>query len=170
LCVVRVSFSCTINSLSYFSRTNVNAIPLMFNSSSGWWYYERVTLARHEGPSTDPDSRDNFVSANPGELRKKTYLYPLCSTPETDLADFGEGIGIYFYTLRILAIVFCVAGILSLPNMFFFASSQWDAQKDVRYHFLQASALCSRQIWKVCNRTGLISQAKSCSPTTFYIF
>jgi hypothetical protein len=125
-------------------------LPLLSISSSGWWYFERYTLARHEGLSTDPNSRDHFVSANPGELHKKTFLYPLCSTPETDLADFGEGIGIYFYTLRMLAIVFCVAGILSLPNILFFASTEWDTQKDNRFHLLQASALCSVQVWKVC--------------------
>jgi hypothetical protein len=117
--------------------------------SSGWWYYERYTLARHEGRSTDPDTRDYFVSANPGELNKPTYLYPLCATPENDLADFGEGIGIYFYTLRMLAIIFAVAGILSLPNILFFASTQWDAQKDSRFHLLQGSAICSDQIWRV---------------------
>jgi hypothetical protein len=125
---------------------------------SGWWYYERYTLARHEGKSTrnsddnDNDGHDYYVSANRGELNKKTYLYPILDTSENDLADFGEGIGIYFYTLRVLSIIFFIAGLLSVPNILFFASAEWNPMQEFsKYRFLQASAVCTNHEWKVSN-------------------
>jgi hypothetical protein len=61
-----------------------------------WAYFEHSTLPRY---FMDDDTDNTFRFAEPGEKEKITKLYPL-STPETDLADFGVGVGVYFFTLR----------------------------------------------------------------------
>jgi hypothetical protein len=145
----------------------------------GWWYFEHYTLPRYLGnqqpeqcrpsPSADDNSRSNsitnstnidgptttdqrlMVSATRGDHRAETYLYPVWTTAETDLAGFGDDIGIYFFTLRMLSIIFVVAGLMSMPNILFFASAEWDPHQKYteRWRLLEASAVCTDQIWKV---------------------
>lgn len=139
---------------------------------AGWWYYEHYTLPRYVGvrhgnqqeqfrqnPSADGSSSDNvdgtgqnlMVSAARGDHTTETYLYPVLSTAETDLADFGDDIGIYFFTLRMLSIIFFVAGLMSMPNILFFASTEWDPLQKYteRWRLLETSAVCTDHSWRV---------------------
>jgi Cytosolic domain of 10TM putative phosphate transporter len=136
------------------------------NLHRGWYYYEHYTLARHEGKldsalssaggvkdkdKSSESSDVNFVRANRGEQDMKTYLYPVMETPETDLADFGQGIGIYFYSLRMLSVLLFMAGIMSIPNLIFFSSTEWNPNFEFDYfHILRTSAVCTTQPWKAC--------------------
>ena len=69
--------------------------------------------------------RDLRQKAEPGECDRPTRLYPVRGTAEADLADFGVGVGVYFFTLRALAAVMLVAGLVSAPNLHYFASAAW---------------------------------------------
>jgi hypothetical protein len=119
------------------------------NLDDAWAYFEHSTLARYHIHGTD-DS-DKFLKAEPGEKDKQTKLYPVFSTPEKDLADFGIGVGVYFWTLRCLAIIMFVAGILSFPNLWYFWSSDYNATQEFSdYEILRTSAVCTDQVWKAC--------------------
>lgn len=56
-----------------------------------WSLFEHVTLARHFVP--EEGAVDVNRKAEAGEAEKKTYLYSVLNTPESDLGDFGVGVG-----------------------------------------------------------------------------
>lgn len=56
-----------------------------------WAYFEHVTLARHFKP--DECAVDVNRKAEVGEDEAPTKLYSVLGTPESDLGDFGIGVG-----------------------------------------------------------------------------
>jgi hypothetical protein len=133
-----------------------------------WAFYEHVTLQRYVVEKTDVDrstvdNKQNPLSsaiiagdrqldaAKPGEQALKTKLYPIFSTPLSQLGDFGLGFGIYFATLRYFALLALLGGLLSVPNIVFFASSEYDAlgQEGVP-PLLHGSAICTDRTWVPC--------------------
>jgi hypothetical protein len=113
-----------------------------------WAYFEHSTLARYHIQNNDDDQ---FLKAEPGESKKPTRLYPVLSTPEKDLADFGVGAGIYFWTLRMLSIILFIAGLMSSPNFLYFWSEDYNSvEEHSKYEVLRSSAICTDQPWKAC--------------------
>jgi hypothetical protein len=69
------------------------------------------------------------------------------------LGDFGLGIGLYFSTLRAIAIITLLAGLINIPNIIYFSSSEYlpSANKpdDLPVGVL-GSAICFNQSWVPC--------------------
>jgi hypothetical protein len=92
-----------------------------------------------------------MTAAQPGESHFPTKLYPLLSTPLSQLGDFGLGFGIYFATIKAYAILVLLGGILSIPNIYYFASSDYNhgPQEGVPT-LLKGSAICTNRSWVPC--------------------
>jgi len=89
--------------------------------------------------------------AEPGESYYKTKLYPIISTPLSQLGDFGLGFGLYFATIRAYALLALLGGILSIPNIMYFASSEYDYnQQEGVPTLLKGSAICTNRTWVPC--------------------
>lgn len=159
--------------------------------AKAWAYFEHVTLERHhvnndQDKDQDQDDKDKGEGADqpkkrgqkivgkfhkgdrrleiaePGENQMPTELYSPVTTPLSQMGDFGLGYGIYFSTLRSYAFLCLFAGLLNLPNFFFFASSDYNGdsdQSDVVSFMLRGSAICTGTF--VCPLQEL------CVPTSF---
>jgi len=113
-----------------------------------WEYFEHVTLPRYV---VDLDAKDvkgmvgrccermslfnrKLEKAEPGELYLQSRLYDVFFTPQSQMGDFGLGFGLYFSTLRAVAFVTFVAGLVSIPNMMYFMGSEYsNNQQDVNF-------------------------------------
>ncbi len=104
-----------------------------------WAYFEHVSLDRYileDKPRIKKNICRRIIrkfqkadkrleKAEPGESDVKTALYSPIFTPHTQLGDFGLGIGLYFSTLRAIAIVTFVLGLVSVYNIHYFASDEY---------------------------------------------
>mmetsp|Transcript_3284 Transcript_3284/g.4907 ORF Transcript_3284/g.4907 Transcript_3284/m.4907 type:complete len:957 (+) Transcript_3284:29-2899(+) len=134
---------------------------------AAWAYFEHFALPRHhlegtaqyESGSSRWDSfnerrnkKDLLVKADYGESSVKTQMYHPLNTPEKELSDFGLGIGLYFWTLRIFSVIFFLAGLLSIPNMLYFQSDEYDnsTERDSLGFGIQLSAACTDAEWVPC--------------------
>lgn len=132
-----------------------------------WAYFEHSTLPRHLPKGNFQNSlttstgasfrvrntKDILQKAEYGERQAKTQLYSAFWTPESELGDFGLSVGIYFWTLRVLAFICLIAGLVQIPNMIFFAQdfqSFDDTQEVSTESGLQGSAVCSDSSWVAC--------------------
>ena len=113
--------------------------------------FEHVALPRYV---VDPECH-GLDSAEPGEKHLPTRLYnPFC-TPHRQLGDWGIGIGLYFTTLRALGILTFFAGLLSLPNILYFASDDYSEGQDGVRTVVRGSAICSNTSWVPCTTCTL---------------
>uniref|UniRef100_A0A7S4VQZ8 CSC1/OSCA1-like cytosolic domain-containing protein n=1 Tax=Ditylum brightwellii TaxID=49249 RepID=A0A7S4VQZ8_9STRA len=87
-----------------------------------WCYYEHMTLPRYREDETRVAGQAP-ERALPGE--SNTELYGVWSTPTHWLKDFGIGVGLYFTTLKLMAVIFFLAGCISIPNIMFYASDEY---------------------------------------------
>lgn len=118
--------------------------------SKAWAYYEHFTLARYLVDQ-------GHQRAEPGDTRE-SRLYNPFTTPESTLNEWGLGVGVYFSTLRIMAIMLVVLGLINIPNIIFFQSDEYsDGQEGVSFT-LTGSAICTRGTWQAC---------PSCDPDDF---
>lgn len=121
---------------------------------AAWAYFEHVTLARHFLPESSAHTKDYLRKAEPGERDRPTRLYPLLGTREADLADFGVGVGVYFFTLRSLCIIMLLGGIINIPNLIYFGSDAYNGVHEDTGHWggapLRMSAICSNSTWVAC--------------------
>jgi len=131
-----------------------------------WAHFEHSALPRHFIKDNDSNVRGNFlarlndkdklVKAEHGERDVKTQLYNVFTTPERDLGDFGLGIGIYFWTLKMLVAICFVAGCISIPNILYFESDEYDSSdrdssdRSLINFALQGSAVCRDTEWVLC--------------------
>ncbi|KAL9181404.1 hypothetical protein ACHAXT_010209 [Thalassiosira profunda] len=88
--------------------------------------------------------------AEPGETQLPTRLYSPLFTPLTQLGDFGIGVGLYFTTLRAVAVIALIAGCINLPNIFYFASEEYSKGQPGVITLLKGSAICTDQVWVPC--------------------
>lgn len=129
---------------------------------AAWAYFEHITLPRYFAKNEDEDEeheqsrglrrkRDVMERAEPGETEHATRLYPVWSTPSHQLADLGIGVGIYFQTLRAVSFIVLIGGIISIPNILYFGSTEYTAneQDNIRPVF-QGSAMCTDYDWVAC--------------------
>eukprot|EP00592_Proboscia_alata_P008819 CAMPEP_0194364480 /NCGR_PEP_ID=MMETSP0174-20130528/12400_1 /TAXON_ID=216777 /ORGANISM="Proboscia alata, Strain PI-D3" /LENGTH=923 /DNA_ID=CAMNT_0039138535 /DNA_START=73 /DNA_END=2844 /DNA_ORIENTATION=+ len=124
---------------------------------SSWAQFEHVALGRYITNGNSGNMWDARERAEPGETSFKTKLYPLWST-EHDLADWGVGVGLYFQNLRMFAIICFVAGLISIPNMIYYASDEYDAPfnaTDFREVAHDTSQVCTRTRWVACPSCNL---------------
>lgn len=135
--------------LSRFSWYYPKAAQGHASLDDAWAYFEHFTLSRYH--DQDQNKKDQFYKAEPGEQEMPTKLYPVLATPEKDLADFGVGVGVYFLTLRAMAIIMFLAGLIAVPNLWYFGSDEYNSSHEFsRYQVLRSSAICTDQQWKPC--------------------
>ena len=119
---------------------------------TGWDYFEHVTLPRR---FCDEQGIANggYEKAPKGEMERPTALYPI-STPQEELADFGIGVGMYFTTLRALAVMCIIAGAINIPVMMHFASEDYSTnQEDLAWAY-KFSAVCEEHEYVPCPDCG----------------
>lgn len=140
----------------------------------GWAFFEHQALARYlVQPEDEIERKKNifvrgfraifcsrhkkFDRAEPGEDDDPSRLYPIW-LPHKQLGDFGLGIGLYFSTLRALIFVTFICGCISMYNILYFASDEYDsgrasnvsAKITISNIYLLGSALCSSLEWVPC--------------------
>jgi len=133
----------------------------------GWAFFEHQALYRYtisEGYDMDKPKKSlctrlfrslflnknkKYDRAEPGEDEVPSRLYKF-STPHDQLGDFGLGIGLYFSSLRILIVISLICGFISLPNMLYFASDEYDSNKGDRAVLTPGSAVCTSVDWVAC--------------------
>lgn len=91
---------------------------------------DETCLSKTCGISFCDSKRRNKLE--PGLNKPEAELYSVWDTREDDLGDFGQGVGMYFKTLRYVAIVLCVVFIINIPSMSYFANNygQWPSYPD----------------------------------------
>ena len=122
---------------------------------SAWSYFEHFVLPRYNVKMEDlskservsistsrlaffttnrfsRNKRDEFERSEPGS-KNETRLYPVWGTGSVDLADFGMGVGLYFFLLKALALIMLVAGCINIPRMLYYSSEDYvdDAQASI---------------------------------------
>ena len=116
--------------------------------SKAYAYYEHITLPRHFAGVARADHV--LRRAEPGESSQPTELYSPFKTPNTSFVEWGIGVDLYFSTLRIMALVLFVAGLIHLPNLIFYRSQEYSVDsKDVPWS-LRGSAVCTTTEWVAC--------------------
>lgn len=139
--------------------------PNVPSLDKAWVFFEHVTLPRYlvdsnsrgggqETENVFKGGERQLNMAEPGEADLPTKLYPVFSTPLSQLGDFGLGFGIYFSTIRAYAALAFLCGLLSLPNIIYFASEeyspdQFGVQTGVPT-LLKGSAICTNRRWVPC--------------------
>jgi len=112
-----------------------------------WAFYEHITLARYL-----VNNEKKWVRAQPGEHEEETELYSVFSTPETNLNEWGIGVGLYFATVRIAGFIFLFFGLINIYGIHFYNSTEYSPtpSTDLPRLLLQGSAICTSQEWHVC--------------------
>uniref|UniRef100_A0A7S4IST2 Uncharacterized protein n=1 Tax=Odontella aurita TaxID=265563 RepID=A0A7S4IST2_9STRA len=116
--------------------------------SKAWTYYEHVTLARRL-----LTCGDGYRRAEPGDTAQ-TALYSLLKTPESALSEWGIGVALYFSTVRVMAGILLVAGVINIAMIIYYAGDRYDSggSKDELYMvLLRGTAICTDQEWVVCD-------------------
>lgn len=88
--------------------------------------------------------------AEPGEKYLSTKLYDPLWTPTTQLGDFGLGFGLYFATLKALAVLTFVAGLINIPNFIYFSSDEYSGNQGGVPSLIKGSAICTSTQWVLC--------------------
>lgn len=124
--------------------------------SKAWAYYEHITLARH---FTGIQTADYAMErAEPGQVDDPdngitTELYSPWKTPESALNQWGLGVGSYFTTLRAMAFIMLVVGLINISNIYYYSSfdySQSRADTSLA-KTLWGSTICTDKIWVACS-------------------
>ena len=139
------------NPSSKVDRTeeNQDSLPSL---DKAWEYFEHFVLPRCLVPSPEDEGK-GYDRADIGEYKKPTMLYPIWSTPLRDMGDFGVGVGLYFNTLRFLAIITFIAGCINIPIMTYFRSDSYVGEmttKAIEASGLIGSAVCVNTSWEIC--------------------
>lgn len=128
----------------------------------GWAYFEHVVLPRYiinSGKGQDAAGsccdriklmNAKLEKAEPGEMHLNSRLYDPIFTPLSQMGDFGLGFGLYFATLRAVGIVTFVAGLVSLPNILYFGSSEYSNGQEGVHWALKGSAVCTNMEYVPC--------------------
>jgi hypothetical protein len=122
----------------------------------GWEFFEHFILPRCVDNKNATGGKYNKVE--PGSTQE-SKLYPVFGTPIADMGDFGIGVGMYYNTLRFLAIMCFLAGCINIPTVTYFAS-KYETESDnalylttvdkVKNFALKSSAMCNSISWELC--------------------
>ena len=78
-------------------------------------------------------------------------MYNTLATPSSELGKFGIGIGLYFTTLQIIGIIALFAGIINIPLISYYDSSDYRGDTGKPSNLLLAgSAICTNSSWVAC--------------------
>ena len=114
-----------------------------------WAYFEHFTLPRYK--VAESATMGDLVRAEPGEHGVDTNFYPIWGTSESDLADFGIAVGVYFFTLKVLAVLMFIAAAINIPAMNYYRSNSYNAgNAGINRWSLQSSAICTDTSWAAC--------------------
>lgn len=128
----------------------------------GWAYFEHSVLPRcivrdEKGQEENRSFihrirllNSKLEKAEPGERHLNTKLYDPIFTPLSQMGDFGLGFGLYFATLRAVGIVTFIAGLVSLPNILYFRSSDYSNRQEGVHWALKGSAVCTNLQYVPC--------------------
>lgn len=140
-----------------FARTSTSK-P---NLKKAWAYFEHVALDRYIVQEKETTTKKNVCHrmvrkfqkadkkldrAEPGENDFKTRLYSPIYTPHKQLGDFGLGIGLYFSTLRAIALITFLLGLVSVYNINYFASDSYMPEINrtlIETSLIRGSAVCT---------------------------
>ena len=129
----------------YFPRKGTPNAPSL---SKAYAYYEHIALPRHFA-SGDQIADHIMRRAEPGETEKTELYHPLM-TSSSNFIEWGIGVDLYFSTLRIMAVVLFLAGLLHLPNQIFYRNAYNPEPKDINGISLLGSAVCTSSEWVAC--------------------
>jgi len=141
----------------------------------GWSFYDHITLARHFKPDPNNESDDgknqlvrsepgnpedyhfgdseDYNSSNPEGFYCKTQLYSWWKTRGSSLDDFGIGVGLYFNSMKFMAMALLLSYLASLPNVFYYYSEEYGGTENHQEGLglsLKGSAICDNTIWVAC--------------------
>jgi hypothetical protein len=134
---------------------NDTSKPTKPDLDKGWEFFEHFVLPRCIDNTNKTGGKYNKVE--PGSTQD-SKLYPVFGTPIADMGDFGIGVGMYYNTLRFLAIMCFLAGCINIPTMSYF-SSKYETKSDnalysivneVKNFALKSSAMCGSASWELC--------------------
>lgn len=126
----------------YFPRKDIPGAPSL---QKAWAYFEHVTLPRHF--TGEKSAGAVLRRAEPGE-QGDTELYHAMRTSQANLIEFGTGIDLYFQTCALLCLMFFLAGLVNIPNIYYYAAN-YSGEKH-RGWALEGSAVCTQTYWAVC--------------------
>lgn len=122
--------------------------------AKAWAYFEHFTLRRYITEEDRDDLRlgrgKELNMADPGDGIFRTKLYSPISTPLSQMSDFGLDMGLYFFTLRTLAVMTFVAGLINIPNLIYFSGGSYSSGQNDLNFLLQGSAVCPSYEWVPC--------------------
>eukprot|EP00588_Corethron_pennatum_P026733 CAMPEP_0194316542 /NCGR_PEP_ID=MMETSP0171-20130528/13352_1 /TAXON_ID=218684 /ORGANISM="Corethron pennatum, Strain L29A3" /LENGTH=199 /DNA_ID=CAMNT_0039072829 /DNA_START=32 /DNA_END=628 /DNA_ORIENTATION=+ len=89
-----------------------------------WAFYEHFTLPRY---IVNPNNPNSFKRARPGQFYEEgTELYPVSYTKLVHISEFGQATALYFLTVKTLAIITGVGGIINLcPDIFYLSKNYY---------------------------------------------
>lgn len=131
----------------YFPRAGDPSAPSL---SKAYAYFEHITLPRHFAGENVADQV--LRRAEPGESTEETELYNPFMTSTASFIEWGIGVDLYFSSLRALGVLLLLAGIMNLPAMRYYASSDYSINKQdsLNSTTLIGSAICTTVEWVVC--------------------
>jgi hypothetical protein len=131
------------------TRTHIFSLVSPFVHQA-YAYYEHITLPRRF--VGDQQGGHVLRRAEPGENEALTELYSPLLTPSSSFIEWGVGIDLYFSTVRIMSMVLLVAGLINIPLIAYYRSSDYSANGQGSLYFsLQGSAICTTLQWVVCS-------------------
>eukprot|EP00542_Grammatophora_oceanica_P010709 CAMPEP_0194043292 /NCGR_PEP_ID=MMETSP0009_2-20130614/14957_1 /TAXON_ID=210454 /ORGANISM="Grammatophora oceanica, Strain CCMP 410" /LENGTH=944 /DNA_ID=CAMNT_0038687459 /DNA_START=167 /DNA_END=3001 /DNA_ORIENTATION=- len=114
-----------------------------------WAYYEHYAMARYY-VADDGRPLPGKPRAEPGDS-KPSELYSPITTAESNLNEWGIGVALYFATLRAVAILLILTGLINIPNILFYSGDNYSPEgRDEVSFTLQGSAVCTQFQWVVC--------------------
>jgi len=122
-----------------------------------WAYFEHFALSRFLVDDDGKYDKLDLKRAEPGECELLTKMYHPIFTPQSQMGDFGLGVGLYFSTLSSLIVLMIVAGLINLPNILYFAGPNYSGGQETLTGFaggVKGSAICTETEWVLCPDCG----------------
>mmetsp|Transcript_36119 Transcript_36119/g.52922 ORF Transcript_36119/g.52922 Transcript_36119/m.52922 type:complete len:866 (-) Transcript_36119:573-3170(-) len=115
-----------------------------------------------QGGYTKIERRETVALLERGKSGIKTGLYPAWTTPMSEFRNFGIGVAVYFETMRALAVICLVAGLLYLPSIMYYDSTSYDetGRSSIGWQ-LRGSLMCHDTKWVPCPTCTLDDWADS---------
>jgi len=124
------------------------------NYQTGQYYRAMACIPRG---TKLPDGSTQLMAA--GEDNPDAKFYRL-DISEGDLGDFGLGIGLYFDTLKKMAILMFLLGLLNIPNVVYFSSEEYSGNEQGNFditEWIQGSAYCPESMSKIVSRAKKVA-------------
>ena len=127
-----------------------------------WAYFEHFTLPRFVNndehkeqekiccKGLNQNHQEKWEIAEAGEKRFVTKLCHPFFTPFDHLGDFGFGIALYFTTLRAMAVLLTIAGLVSIPTIVYFSGTEYSNNQEGVFWPLKGSSVCTDYAFVPC--------------------